>query len=176
MVRVPLLLVTMIWLAVPCKVTAPLIAFKESTAPPAPPPPVVQVVQVRLPLASMANGPEALTATVPLAFGNVMVLLEPLGVPKFRVLVKAPLVLEIATAAPCTVTFCAVTPNNKAAVGAIVLTAKVPLTVTVLPDSANSESPKLWLEVNLAKRPVVPPAVVTPEPEPAQLPTVVQML
>ena len=104
-VRVPLLLLITIWLVVPCNWTAPLMAFSESTAPPAPPPPVVQAEQVRLPLASIAKGPDALTATVPLALGTVMVLLDPAGVAKFTVLVNPAEVLEIDTAAPWTVTF-----------------------------------------------------------------------
>ncbi len=50
------------------------------------------------------------------------------------------------------------------------LTASVPATVTVEPSSLMIESPIACAPVNLAMRLVVPPAVVTPPPVPAQLP------
>lgn len=51
-----------------------------------------------------------------------------------------------------------------------------PATVTVLPLSLMIESTMVCAPLNLAKKFVVPPVVVTPPPEPAQLPLVVQML
>ena len=95
---------------------------------------VVQVAQVMFPLASKVIGPVAETATVPVAFGTVMVLLEPAGVAKLSVLVKAPVVLLMLTLAPWTVTFWLVAPSRKAAVGVIVLTPSVPPIVTTAPD------------------------------------------
>ena len=68
-------------------VMAPVWALTLET-PELPPPPVVkQVGQVKLPAESMAIGPVAETAMVPLAFGITMDLLEPDGVVKLRVLV-----------------------------------------------------------------------------------------
>lgn len=159
-------------------VKAPVRPFKLSTAaaPPPPPPLVTQVAQVILPLASMARGPLALTATVPVAFGNVIVLLVPLGVAKVNVLVVAPLVaVKLVVAAPCKVRFCVVEPIVMAALGVIVFTANVPATLTVVPLSVIIESPIVPLAVNLATRLAVPPGVVTPPPTPAQLPTVVHI-
>ena len=59
----------------------------ETPADPPPLPSVRQVGQDRLPRASIASGPVAETAMVPLAFGITMDLLEPDGVVKLRVLV-----------------------------------------------------------------------------------------
>ena len=49
-------------------------------------------------------------------------------------------------------------------------------TVTVVPSSEMLELAMAWEALNLASLLVVPPAVVTPVPDPAQLPTVVQMV
>ena len=55
----------------------------------------------------------------------------------------------------------------------MLLTAKVPPTVTVPPLSLSSESAIVWPAVNLAILPAVPPGLLTPPPAPAQLPAVV---
>ena len=54
--------------------------------------------------------------------------------------------------------------------------AAVPVMVRAEPDSLRMESAITLAPVNLAILPVVPPAVVTPPPLPAQLPTVVQIV
>ena len=158
-------------------VSAPVRPFKLSTAawPPPPPPLVTHVGHDILPLASIASGPEAETASVPVAFGTVIVLLEPVGVAKVKVFVMPPEVAARLTAAPCIVRFWLVAPKVKAAVGEIVFTANVPPMVTTVPLSVMIESPIVWVPVNRAKAPTVPPEVVTPPPTPAQLPAVVQM-
>jgi hypothetical protein len=69
-----------------------------------------------------------------------------------------------------------VPPTVSAPVGVSVFTLNVPPIVTVLPLSVIIESPMVVPAVNLASLFVVPPAVVTPPPTPAQLPTVVHML
>jgi hypothetical protein len=63
-----------------------LLMLETPVVPPLPPV-VKQVGQDKLPRASMASGPAAETAIVPLAFGMTMDLLEPDGVVKLRVLV-----------------------------------------------------------------------------------------
>jgi hypothetical protein len=85
----------------PCKVSAPVrLLTLETPAEPPPPPLVRQVGQVRLPAASRAIGPVAETATVPVAFGMVIVLFELLGVAKVRLLVMPALVAVRLTVAP----------------------------------------------------------------------------
>ena len=54
------------------------------------------------------------------------------------------------------------------------VTAKSPLTVTVVPLSVIIESAIVWLPVNLARELAVPPGLVTAPPIPVQLPAVVQ--
>ncbi len=158
-------------------VSAPVSPSTLSTAatPPPPPPLVTQVGQVRLPLPSRLIGPEADTATVPVAFGMVMVLLLVAGVANVSVFVTPLSVAVRLTAAPCNVRFWAWVPTVSAALGVMVLTLSVPPMVTVEPLSVMMESPIAWLPVNLAILFVVPPAVVTPPPTPAQLPAVVQI-
>jgi hypothetical protein len=63
-----------------------------------------------------------------------------------------------------------------AAVGVIVLTLRLPLTIdTVVPLSETILSPMAEPEINLDSLPIVllPGVVVTPPPRPAQLPAVV---
>ena len=50
------------------------------------------------------------------------------------------------------------------------VTAKVPVTVMALPDSVMTELVTLWAPLKTGMAPIVPPGVVTPVPEPAQLP------
>ena len=158
-------------------VSAPVSPFRLSTAatPPPPPPLVTQVGQVMLPAESIASGPLALTATVPVALGKVIVLLPPLGVANVREFVTPLSVADKVVTAPWSVRFCVVAPIVIAAPGVIEFTASVPPMVTVVPLSVIIESPIAWLPVNLARRFVVPPGVVTPPPTPEQLPTVVQI-
>lgn len=114
---------------------------------------------------------------VPVAFGIVIVLLLPEGVANTRLLVIAPdVACSEVLALPCSVKDWPVDPIVIPADGVMVLTAKVPAIVTVVPLSVMIESPIAWLAVNLARVLVVPPDVVTPLPLPAQFPTVVQML
>ena len=61
---------------------------------------VAHVGHVKLPFASSASGPAADTATVPVAFGMVMVLLLVAGVAKVSELVMPPEVLVRLTVAP----------------------------------------------------------------------------
>lgn len=150
---------------------APVKPFKLVTPLPA----SAQVGQVILPAESRVIGPLALTATVPLAFGTVIVLLLPLGVAKVKVLVMPPLVLLKLVLAPCKLRFWLVAPMVSAPVGVIVFTAKTPPILTVVPLSVIILSPMVWAPVNLGMVFVVPPLVVTPPPTPAQLPAVVQM-
>lgn len=160
----------------PCSVKLPLRLLTLVTPEVPPLPPVVrQVGQVRLPAESSAIGPDADTATVPLALGRVMVLFEPLGVAKIRLFVILPEVELRFTVAPCRVRFWPVEPTVRAAVGVIVLTLRVPPILTVVPSSLMIELPMVPELVNLAMVLVVPPGVVTSPPTPAQLPAVVQM-
>lgn len=53
---------------------------------------------------------------------------------------------------------------------------RLPFTVTVPPDWLSSELPTACVPVNTAIVPLVPPAVVTPLPLPAQLPIEVQIV
>src|SRR5664279_4451724 len=100
--------------------------------PPVAPGPVKQNGQVRLPAASRVSGPPAETATVPVALGMVMVLAPPVGVAKVSLLVVAPFVAVRLVKAPWRVRFWMVEPMVIAAVGIMVLTARIPLTVTVV--------------------------------------------
>jgi hypothetical protein len=150
---------------------APVNPFKLVTADPE----VKQVAQVRLPAASRASGPLALTAIVPVAFGIVIVLLPLLGVAKVRVFVTPPLVAVRLVLAPCRVRFCAIAPIVSGPLGVMVLTAKAPAMLTVAPLSLMMELPMVLLPVNLASWFVVPPGVDTLPPTPTQLPAVVQM-
>ena len=150
--------------------SAPVKLFRLVTALP-----VKQLGQVMLPAASMLSGLEALTTTVPVAFGTVIVLFEPLGVPNTKLLVMPELVLVKVVDVPCTSKLWPVEPIVKAPVGVMVFTANTPPMVTVLPLSVIIESPIVCEPVNLGIVLVVPPAVVTPPPVPTQLPAVVQM-
>src|SRR3954452_3240176 len=85
---------------------------------PPPPPLVRQVGQVRLPAASRAKGPEAETATVPVALGIVIVLFEPDGVENTSELVIPELVaFRLVLASPCKVKVWVEVPTVKEAVG-----------------------------------------------------------
>ena len=159
------------WLAVPARVTAPLSVFSVVTAL------VMQVGQVKLPAASSASGPDALTATVPVALGIVIVWLAIAGVAKIKLLVKLPFLAESEVeASPCSVNVWVGVPTVRVAVGVIVLTPNVPPTVTVPPLWLTSESPIVKpLPVNTASLPVVPPPPIAPVPPvPTQLPAAVQ--
>ena len=84
-----------------------------------------------------------------------------------KLLVKLPdLALRLVLASPCSVKVCDGVPTVSVAVGVIVLTLKVPPTVTVEPLSLIIESPIAVPLVNLASLLVVPPKVVTPLPAP----------
>ena len=123
----------------------------------------------------MANGPEAETAMVPVALGMVIVLLVVDGVAKVKLLVMLAFVLVKLVIAPCRVRFWVVEPMVRLlpVVEVMLLTAKLPLMVTVVPLSVMMESPMALLLVNLASLLVTPPAVVTLPPTPTQLPAVV---
>ena len=127
-----------------------------------------------LPLASTAMGPEADTATVPVALGTVIVLLLPLGVAKVRALVKPLAVaVRLVELPPCSNNVWLVEPIVIAAEGVIVLTVKIPPIVTVVPLSVMIESPIACAPVNLASLLVVPPVLVTPPvPTATQVPPV----
>ena len=116
-------------------------------------------------------GPLALTATVPLAFGKVTVVLA-LGALGTK-LMLLPLVLFLKTNVPLVVL---ATPRVTLAEPAVP-TFRLPPTVTrPEPLSATIESAMLPELVNLDSLPGVPPVVVTLPPTPAQLPAVVQTL
>ena len=164
-------------MVVPAKIISPFKVLIWDTPPEPPPPLVKQVEHVRLPAASKLSGPEAETATVPLALGRVIVLFERVGVANTKLLLMPPEVADKdVLPSPCKTSVWLAVPTVKVAVGVMVLTVSVPPIVTVLPLSEMIESPMAEPLVNLATLPAVPPAVVTPPPTPAQLPAVVQTL
>ena len=87
---------------VPLSAKLPLKELTDITPAVPPPPPLVkQVAQLRLPAASRPRGPLADTATVPDAFGKVMVLLVTLGAANTKLfLTPAALALKLVLPSP----------------------------------------------------------------------------
>ena len=121
-VRLPLMLVE-----------PPVVPVMSTTPPPAPPPLARQVGQVRLPVVALStSGPEAVTATVPLALGSLMATLAAGAAASDKVVVKALVELlrmNVPLAVPATPT------------------ARLPLAVTVPLASVRMESPMAVVEV-----------------------------
>ena len=108
-------------------VSAPVKPLSESTTEPAPT--AAQVTQLMLPFASIASGPLALTATVPLAFGSVIVLFAPSGVAKTsEFVIPLAVALKLVLALPCRLKLCPADPTIIAPVGVIVFAFKIPAT------------------------------------------------
>ena len=97
--------------------SAPARPFKLTPPEPLTP----QLGQLMLPLTSSVIKPLALTATVPLAFGSVIVLFELAGAANSKELVIPPLVaVSFVLPLPCKVKFWPVAPATKAPLGVIV--------------------------------------------------------
>ena len=129
--------------------SAPVRPFNDVT----PLPDNAQVEQLMFPFASIAIGPLALTATVPDAFGRVIVLFDVAGAANTReFMIPLAVAVSLVEPLPWSVNACEVDPTVSAAEGVIVLTLRLDPTVRLPVKLAAAEI--VW--------PLIAPDVVRP--------------